>query len=104
MLIHRHTVVWDLAYFGRRSVANDIPTSTPLTREDMEWWLMRMETLYKSIQKAWPGVPIVMRKMQRASAAGAEARRCLHSESEPRNEPGLMCWLLLACRLLAQES
>jgi hypothetical protein len=66
--------VWDLAYFGRRSVAANISTSTPLTQEDMQWWLMRMETLYATIQKAWPGVPIVMRKMQRASAAGAEAR------------------------------
>lgn len=66
--------VWDLAYFGRRSVAGNITTTTPLTEEDLNWWLQRMEVLYEAVQKAWPGVPIVLRKMQRASVVGAEAR------------------------------
>lgn len=42
-----------------------------------------MEVLYKAVEKAWPGVPIVVRKMQRASAAGAEARMYTPVDSLP---------------------
>lgn len=69
-----HSGLWDMALFGRQDLDDNHGTKAPLTSEQLNWWYTRAISLVRKTRKLWPGVPIIFRKLHRASAAGAAAR------------------------------
>ena len=64
-----------MALFGRQDLDDNHGTKAPLTSEQLNWWYTRAISLVRKTRKLWPGVPIIFRKLHRASAAGAAARK-----------------------------
>jgi hypothetical protein len=59
------SIVWDLAFFGRRDRLAERSLDEPLDRERMEWWMTRMRSVIARVRDRWPHVPVWYRKMHR---------------------------------------
>jgi ribosomal protein S19E (S16A) len=46
-----------------------------LTLEQMQWWMTRMRSIIRKVQKTWPDTPIVYRKLHRPTDPGAGCER-----------------------------
>ena len=78
-LIQLHSGLWDCSLFGRmdrRSPDEKVRNAdTPLTLEQMQWWMTRMRSIIRKVQKTWPDTPIVYRKLHRPTDPGAGCER-----------------------------
>lgn len=64
-MISLHSGLWDLAFWGRRNRAANLPIDRPLSTDEMEWWQARMRHVVRTVKKRFPDTPIWMRLMHR---------------------------------------
>lgn len=70
-MIMLHSGMWDLAYFSRTEKGKNKKGGNyePLDKQEMQWWITRMQSVIKKVKKTWPDSEIVYRTLHRTSNA-----------------------------------